>query len=105
MVELSRASPRGDLSAVCRARSVFALRRRLDGGDPGERRPRPAPDPGRLPDASHRAGPADPAPGPGRADDRQELRAVAGRSRHPGQLQPASNRRRQPLLGEPLQKR
>ena len=57
---------------------------------------RPAPWSGRPAPARHRARAADPAPGPGRADDGQELLAAAGRSRHPGQLQPASKGRRHP---------
>ncbi len=42
-----------------------------------KRQSRPAPDPGRLPQAGHPAGAAEPARGPGRGDDGQELLAVA----------------------------
>ena len=59
----------GDLSPLCGAGSVLALRRGLDGGHARERHPGAAVNPQRLPKAGHPARATHPAPGPGRADD------------------------------------
>ena len=60
-------------------------------------------DPRRLSEARCRARSAYAPPGPWCPNDSQDLFAVSGGSRHPGQLQSASRIRRQPVLGKPFQ--
>ena len=63
----------GHLPALRGARSVLALRRRLDGGHAGNGDPSPAAGQRRMPEAGHRAGTTHPAPGPRCADDGQDV--------------------------------
>ena len=101
----TRSAEVGDLPPLRRAGSLLALRRGVDGGFPRERHTGQEADPRRLSEARCRARSAYAPPGPWCPNDSQDLFAVSGGSRHPGQLQSASRIRRQPVLGKPLQDR